>query len=146
MVSKKPVTMLFISIIILSFIPIFPQSAASGIESLPFKQAITVPIDTSWDEAKHQPIDIRIEFTNPCWAKNETLHSVRVCYDDGTGLTEIESQIYGLEFIDNSHIKACNLVFLIPAEANGKEKYYVLYDDSETPPPNYPDHLKVEDT
>ncbi|HEC86669.1 MAG TPA: carboxypeptidase regulatory-like domain-containing protein, partial [Thermoplasmatales archaeon] len=142
--NKNYKRMVIICVIFL-FIPFIGNSVsqASSIE-LPFKQELKIPVDTT--KARYQPIDMHIFFKHPCWAKNETLHSVRVYYDDGTGLTEIESQIYELEFFDDSHIKACNLVFLIPGEANGKEKYYVLYDDSETPPPNYPDHLIVEDT
>jgi hypothetical protein len=116
------------------------------IDNLPFKQEIKVPFDTSQEIAKYQPVDIRIEFNQPCWAKDETKYSVRVGVDDGKGITEIESQIYDLEHSDESHIKACSLVFLIPEKANGKEKYYVLYDSKETSPPGYPNHLKVEDT
>ena len=89
---------------------------------------------------------MRIVFNNPCWGTNETIHSIRVGVDDGTGIQEIESQIYDLEHSDDTHIKACGLVFLIPEEANGKEKYYVLYDSKETSPPNYPKHVTVEDT
>ena len=118
----------------------------TDIGNLAFKQEITIPIDTSLDEAKFQPIDVRIVFDNSCWAQNETKHSVRVGYDDGSGITEIDSQIYDLEYSDNSHITACSLVFLIPEEANGKEKYYVLYDGSETSAPEYVDHLSFEDT
>ena len=118
----------------------------TDIGNLAFKQEIMIPIDTSLDEAKFQPIDVRIMFGNSCWAQNETKHSVRVGYDDGSGITEIDSQIYDLEHSDNSHITACSLVFLIPEEANGKEKYYVLYDGSETSVPEYVDHLSFEDT
>lgn len=33
-----------------------------------FKQEINIPVDTSTEIAKYQPIDIRIEFDNACWA------------------------------------------------------------------------------
>lgn len=110
-----------------------------------FKQEITIPIDTSREDAKLQPIDIHIELKNPCWAKNENEHSIRICYNDGSGLNELESQIYDLNFKDNQHVKSCNIVFLIPEDANGKERYFVIYDDSEKTPPDYYDHLTIED-
>jgi hypothetical protein len=118
----------------------------TDIENLEFKQEINIPISTSLPEAKYQPVDINIEFINPCWAKDEKTHSVRVGYDDGSGLTEIESQIYNLEHSDDNHITSCSLVFLIPEASNGKEKYYVLYDESETKPSEYKDHVVIEDT
>jgi len=118
----------------------------ADIGNLAFKQEIIIPIDTSLEEARFQPIDIRVMFDSSCWAQNETKHSVRVGYDDGSGITELESQIYDLEYCDNSHITACSLVFLIPEDANGKEKYYVIYDGSETSAPEYVDHLSFEDT
>ncbi len=118
----------------------------TSIDTLPYKQEITVPLDTSKDIAKYQPIDIRITLHSPCWGKNETIHSLRLGMDDGTEIQEIESQIYDLEHTDDTHIKACSLVFLIPEGANGKEKYYVLYDSKETDLAQYPKHVTVEDT
>ncbi|MFW6119907.1 MAG: hypothetical protein ACOC80_03270 [Petrotogales bacterium] len=118
----------------------------TDIEELAFKQELAIPVDSSLEESKHQPIDIRVEFDHICWAKNETVHSVRVVYDDGSDLTEIESQIYDLNHSDDAHINSCGLVFLIPREANGKEKYYVLYDSSETSKPEYEDHIVLDDT
>ena len=117
-----------------------------NIDTLPYKQEITLPIDTSLETAKFQPIDIRIAFNNPCWGTNETINSIRVGIDDGTGIQEIESQVYDLEYSDDTHIKTCSLVFLIPDETNGKEKYYVLYDSKETTPASYQKHITVEDT
>jgi hypothetical protein len=118
----------------------------TSIDTLPYKQEITVPFDTSTDIAKYQPIDMRMKLENPCWAKNETIHSLRVGMDDGTGIQEIESQVYDLDHSDDTHIKACSLVFLIPEGATGKEKYYVLYDSKETETAQYPKHVTVEDT
>jgi len=118
----------------------------TNIDTLPYKQEITVPLDTSKEIAKYQPIDLRVTFDNPCWGTNETIHSIRVGVDDGTGLQEIESQIYDIESSDETHIKSCSLVFLIPEGATGKEKYYVLYDSKETDFANYPKHLTIEDT
>ena len=119
--------------------------SSNSIEFLPFKQEITIPIDTSQDQTKYQPIDMRINFHQPCFAQNETIHSVRVGYDDGIDLTEIESQIYDFEFTNHSIIKACSLVFLVPKEATGKEKYYVYYSNTQTSNVNYTDHLIVDD-
>jgi hypothetical protein len=118
----------------------------TNIDTLSFKEEITVPLDTSKEIAKYQPIDMRISFNNPCWGKNETIHSIRVGMDDGTGIQEIESQIYDLEHSDDIHIKTCGLVFLIPEGTEGKEKYFVLYDSKETNPASYPKHVVVEDT
>lgn len=110
-----------------------------------FQKEINIPIDTSEDHAKYQPIDIPIEFINPCWGKNENEHSIRVIYWDEKTLQRLESQIYELTFIDG-YIKSCNLVFLIPEYANGKEKYFVYYDDEEKSAPEYKDRVGVEDS
>lgn len=111
-----------------------------------FSQEIQIPINTSQKGVKFQPIDIPIEFEEPCWAKNENEHSIRVVFQNEENLIELESQIYDLKFEDKEHIKACNLVFLIPEEANGREKYYVYYDDEVKPDPNYEKHLAIEES
>ncbi len=108
-------------------------------------EEIKLPISTDSQSAKFQPIDVRMEFSNNCWAKNESIHSVRVCCWDGSAWHELESQTYNLEFTDADHIKSCGLVFLVPEIANGKERYFVYYDDSEKPSPNYPNHVGIED-
>ena len=100
-----------------------------------------IPIDTSLKSVKFQPIDIHVDFENLCWAKDEIHHSVRVGFDEGSGIIEIESQIYDLVKTDDTHIKSCNIVFLTPENADGKEKYYVLYDSAETDAPDYEDHI-----
>jgi hypothetical protein len=145
--------LLICKIIIIIFLSSFNISVASkedynstDVEDLAFKKELQIPIDTSLEEAKFQPIDIHVDFSHPCWAKNEVDHSVRVCYDDGFGLNEIESQIYDLEFQDETHIKSCNIVFLIPETADGNEKYFLCYDSSQTKPPKYTDHIILEDT
>ena len=109
-----------------------------------FRQELFIPINTSGEQAKFQPIDTRIRFGNPCWAKNEKKHSVRVVFQENENLKEIESQIYDLNYSDDSHIEACSLVFLIPEDANGNERYYVYYDEHEKSGPNYPDRVEVE--
>lgn len=118
----------------------------SDIGKLLFRQELILPIETGQEEAWLQPVDIRVYFENDCWAKDENEHSVRICYDDGSGLTEIESQIYDLEFKSDSHISACSVVFLIPEGVDGTETYYICYDDSVTIPPYYEDHIQIEDT
>jgi len=141
---------LLFSLMSIPTIPVVPSEDGSlkktDIDTLPYKQEITIPIDTSFSEAIYQPIDIRIEFQHACWAENETKHSVRVAYDDGSDLNEIESQIYDLSYTDQSSIDACSLVFLIPESATGEETYYVLYSDSATEPSTYPKHLTIIDT
>ena len=112
-------------------------------ESFSFQEEIFIPINTSNEYAKYQPVDIKIKFNNSCWAKNVNEHSVRVCYWNKALWYELETQIYDLEFTDNEHISSCNLVFLIPYEANGKERYFVYYDDDKKSGPNYPNHVDV---
>ena len=115
-------------------------------ENWSFRQEIILPINTDNQHAHYQPIDIRIEFNNSCWAKNEKEHSVRVIFQDGGIIKELESQIYNLNHTDSDHIDACSLVFLIPEEANGKEKYYVYYDDEEKPGPDYSDRVAIDES
>ncbi len=110
------------------------------------REEIIIPINTSSEEAKFQPIDIYLEFNDTCWAKNENEHSVRVVFQDSNKFIELESQIYDLNFSDNEHINSCNLVFIIPPEANGNEKYYIYYDDEKKSDPNYTDHLTLEES
>ena len=110
-----------------------------------FRQEIPIPFDTSKDNAKFQPLDLSVRFESPCWAKNEQEHSIRVVYQDGETLTELESQIYDLNFSDVTHIKTCNVVFIIPEQATGNEHYFIYYNDKETPAPHYPDHLQIEE-
>lgn len=111
------------------------------------RKEIIIPIDTSNEHAHYQPIDISIKFDETCWAKNENEHSIRVSYWNGVTWVELESQIFDLNFIgdNNNIIDSCNIVFLIPLEANGLEKYYVYYDGSEKPNPDYEDHVQVSE-
>ena len=115
-------------------------------ENWSFRQEVIIPINTSLEEAKFQPIDIYLEFKDSCWAKNENEYSLRVIFQDNISFIELESQIYELNFSDNEHITSCNLVFIIPEEANGGEKYYVYYDDEEKSSPNYEDHVNIEES
>lgn len=150
---KKRISLIWIILIIL-IAPSLNVSASSGIkntssadiENLPFKQKIDIPIDTSLEISKFQPIDIRIDFENPCWALDEKYNSIRIAYDDDSGLIELESQIYDLNFTKSRLIDACSTVFLIPEYANGNEEYFVIYDSKEIGQTNYYDHLSLEDS
>jgi uncharacterized membrane protein YozB (DUF420 family) len=110
-----------------------------------YQQELQLPIKTNDSVARFQPIDLRISFENPCWTENENVTSLRVVCWDGTQWHELESQIYDLDQRDASHLKECNVVFLVPTFANGNERYFIYYDDSETSPPQYTDHVSVED-
>ena len=123
--------------------PVSSQNISWWDKNWSSRQEITIPIDTHLEMAKYQPVDMRVTFNDPCWAKNTDENSVRVCYWDGKTWYELESQIYDLDKSDDTHIKSCSLVFLIPKEATGKESYYVYYDDSEKPKVNYPDHVML---
>jgi len=147
--SKKIIICLIIFTLLSTF-NINTISASSfketNIDDLAFRQEIEIPFDTSLPEAKYQPIDTKVVFNNPCWAIDKNKHSIYVGFDDGDSVTEIESQIYELVETDSSHISQCNVVFLIPEEADGSEKYYVFYDSKESKSPDYEDHLVLEDT
>ncbi|MEF8847677.1 MAG: hypothetical protein V5A68_00900 [Candidatus Thermoplasmatota archaeon] len=139
-------SILFISTIAANAFPTeqnFPNT--QSLEDLQYRQEIKIPINTGDIQAKNQPIDIEIKFKNPCWGKNENEHSIRIAYEKNSNLNEIESQVYNLKKKSDTQITGCNVVFLIPQEADGNEKYYVLYDSKETSPPNYKDHVKVQD-
>jgi len=146
--TKMIVYLLLINLAAITIIPI--NSSASSITlwdtTWSYNQELDIPFDTSLELAKFQPIDIRFEFDNNCWAKNENDHSIRVCCWDGNRWYELESQIYDLEKIDEYNIKACSLVFLIPEFADGNERYFVYYDESEKPSPDYIDHVEIENS
>ncbi len=108
-----------------------------------YSQEITIPIDTSNFHAKNQPIDIRINFNNPCWGINEKDHSIRVVCFDGKEFTELESQVYDIEYPNENTISSCSLVFLTSEFANGKESYFVYYDGNKKDSVNYPDRVKI---
>jgi hypothetical protein len=121
------------------------NNPSSLIGNYSYKQEINLPIKTDKAHAIYQPIDIIFEFSNPCWAKDEKEHSIRVLYKSGNEWHHLESQIYNLVHSDKEHIKKCGLVFLIPEIANGKEKYYVFYDENKKNRPEYVDHVSVQD-
>ncbi len=73
-------------------------------------------------------------------------HSIRIGIEKSSEITELESQIYNLEKTDDTHISSCGVVFLIPEIADGTEKYYILYDSTQTDSPNYEKHVFIEDS
>ncbi|MEE8565909.1 MAG: carboxypeptidase regulatory-like domain-containing protein [Candidatus Thermoplasmatota archaeon] len=111
-----------------------------------FSQEINIPIDTTMEASLFQPVDIKIEFDENCWARNENQHSIRVVSWDGNNWHELESQIYDLEKSNDNFINSCGLVFLIPEFADGNEKYYVYYSDTEKDNPDYEDHVQIEES
>ncbi len=139
-------------VLLLILLPVFNTSVLSSdikstnLDVFSYKQEINIPFDTSTEQAKYQPIDIRVFFSEKGYAKNEIEHSIRVGCDLGYEILELESQIYDLEHIDDNHISSCSIVFLIPEEADGKERYYVFYDSKETKSVNYKKHIFIEDT
>jgi hypothetical protein len=151
MLTRKLLIVYLIIILIIS--PVLTLSVYSHDESIPtwnkewsYNQKITLPISTEDSFSIYQPIDLHINYENPCWAKNEKEHSVRICCWDGNKWYELESQIYNLKYTDQDHISSSGLVFLVPNIANGKEQYYIYYDKNEKPAPNYIDHVSVEDS
>jgi hypothetical protein len=111
-----------------------------------FKQELILPISTDNPYAKFQPMDFEINFNNPCWGKTSKENSIRIVVWDQKQWYEIESQIYDISFDSTNIIEKCGVVFLIPEFANGKEQYYVFYDDKEKTPADYPDHVSIEDS
>lgn len=148
MVSRSIGICLVIGILLFALIPV----CISVTEDLwwndewSFRQQIFLPFSTNTDLASFQPVDITVTFDNPCWAHDEQHQSVRVICQWKETEMELESQIYDLVHNDENHISSCDLVFLIPADADGTEHYYVYYDESETAPLNYPDHVSIDDS
>jgi hypothetical protein len=136
-------------IIVLGSVMIIPVSSDEDVtwwnENWSYRQEIGIPISTDNQYAVFQPIDKQFEFQSPCWAKDESEHSIRVCCWDGFAWHELESQIYSLNYSDTAHLTSCRIIFLIPEFANGKERYFVYYNNKETPSPMYQDHLSIKD-
>lgn len=140
------ITMMLILIFNINFIQNVDAEPFYWDESWNYFQEIEIPFDTNIETAIYQPIDIKIEFDNLCWAKNENEHSVRVVCWDGFEWHELECQIYNLEKSNNDYINSCGLVFLIPDFADGSERYFVYYSDSVKDNPNYIDHVQIEES
>ncbi|MEA2054317.1 MAG: hypothetical protein U9O96_04270 [Candidatus Thermoplasmatota archaeon] len=115
------------------------QASSFPPNDFPFHQEISLPGIS--DDMLYQPVDMDIQFIHSCWAENENIHSIRVVYDDGSEIKEIESQAYNFHYTDGEHIDSCDLVFLL----QGKGKYYVYYSGKKTSGPDYVDHVQVSD-
>ncbi len=111
-----------------------------------YRQKIKIPYNTTLDIASFKPVDLTINFENPCWAKDTYNHSIRVVYQNKDEFNELESQIYDLNYSSENIITSCNLIFLIPENANGNEEYYIYYDYSEKEKVDYIDHVSVEES
>ncbi len=147
--NKRVVALLIMALFITSSFVLITSPAdeiSFWNENWSFREEIIIPIDTKDDSAKYQPIDINVNFNKSCWAINEVEHSVRLIFQNDEKFLELELQIYDLNYTDKEHIDSCNLVFLIPNEANGNEKYYVYYDDEKKPSPNYQKRVNVEES
>jgi len=121
------------------------EGQTTTIESLNFSQNLDIPIDPTQQQAVFQPIDIKVQFENPCWAINETIHSIRIVLQTENDLIELESQIYDLIFKEDHILSTCNIVFLIPLEVTKNSCFQVRYTDKQTEGPKYPDHVSVQD-
>ena len=137
---------LFLFVISSINIKVLSQSNEWWNKEWSFRQKIEINIDTSLEEAKYQPIDIRIKFENTCWAESTQKHSIRIIYQDSENIEEIESQIYDLLFIDDNHISECSIVFLIPDYATDKESYYAYYDNLPKPEHSYQNHIELSES
>ena len=148
MVAKMIRVSLLIGVFLFSVVHL-PVSAGQDDwwdDSWSFRQELSLDSVTSKESAANQPVDTTIRFESSCWAENETDHSVRVICQNNDDDLELESQLYALEYSDETHITSCNLVFLIPPQTDGTEKYYVYYDESPTTSPDYPDHVSIADS
>jgi hypothetical protein len=114
-------------------------------DNLSFRQELNLPLDTSPELAHYQPVDTRLHFEQSCWGLNEEEHSLRIICEHQGNQRELESQIYDINYSDTSTIESCSIVFLIPEFADGNEQYYIYYNDKQTCPPSYPDHVHVEE-
>jgi len=150
MYKKLLSSILFINVILVIFIPVSlkasPDEDIWWDDKWSFRKEIQIPISTNNEYAHYQPIDFKMEFENPCWAKNEEEHSIRIIFQDSNRIIHLESQIYNLSFEEENKIKSCNIVFLIPEEANGKERYYVYYDHDKKSCPNYVNHVDIDES
>jgi len=61
-----------------------------------YYEEINIPISTHDIISKYQPIDMRIDFENDCWVKDESHNSIRICCWLDNNWYELESQIYNL--------------------------------------------------
>jgi hypothetical protein len=143
-----------VSLLLLLVLPAISLPAASQDHSIPFwnstwsyRQEIQSPIPTNDSTSHYQPIDLRISFEKSCWTEDENTTSIRICCWHNQKWYELESQIYHLtkDTGEDSYITECNVIFLIPPFADGTERYFIYYNDFNTPKTTYTDHVKIQD-
>jgi len=143
-----------VSMLLLLLLPAVGLTGSSQENRIPdwkpgwtYRQELQFPIKTNDSTAKYQPIDLRITFANPCWTENENATSIRVLSWYKEEWHELESQIYNLKrgSRETNYITECNVIFLVPAFADGTERYFIYYNDKVTPSPAYIDHVSVVD-
>jgi len=146
--SKTVTTLILFNLIFVIFLSINVSSndISWWDKDWSYNQEIIIPIDTSLEISKYQPIDIKIDFNNKCWAKNVVEHSIRICTYDNNNWWELDSQIYNLNYFDTNFIESCSIVFLIPEDADGNERYFVYYDDSEKQSTDYTNHISIDES
>ena len=112
-----------------------------------YRQELLLPITTNDSTVHYQPIDLHITFEKACWTENENKTSIRICCWYKENWYELESQIYGIikDAEETTYINECSIIFLIPAFADGTERYFIYYNDGKTPIPSYTNHVNVED-
>ncbi|MBU0497331.1 MAG: hypothetical protein KKG04_05180 [Candidatus Thermoplasmatota archaeon] len=110
-----------------------------------YHQELTIPISTNLSNAPYQPIDLEVVFEKPCWTQSENETSIRVLCLSQDAWFELESQIYNLRFNGEKNLQQCSVVFLVPSYADGSERYFIFYHDTETAPPTYTNHVDVSD-
>ena len=147
--TDRYITIIILIILLVS--TLFTSSAISKKtswwdKSYSYRQEIIIPFDTNLELSKYQPIDTHVDFLNNCYAKDENIHSIRVICQKNSEFHELESQIYELEKTKDNQISSCNIVFLIPDIADGTERYFIYYSESEKNGPNYQDHVKIKDS
>jgi len=145
--KKLSVLLLFVLLLCSGVhIPLSAGQEAWWNQEWSYRQELILDSIITKKAAANQPVDMMVRFESPCWASNDTVYSVRViCHNNNEDFL-LESQVYNLAYSDQTHISSCNLVFLIPPETDGIERYYVYYDDTPTPAPNYPDHVSIKDS
>lgn len=146
MMAKKIRASFFIGVFLFSLVPLQFSAGQDDWwnEDWSYRSELVLGHITRNSTAASQPIDIPLRFENPCWVVNETAHSVRVICQGKDDPEELESQLYDLVHSDETHIVSCNLVFLLPAQVDGTERYFVYYDESLTAAVTYPDHVSLE--
>jgi hypothetical protein len=111
--------------------------------SFSYHQDLTLPVPLSTPGLPGQPIDMLLTLEHPCWTQDENHTSIRVIQTHNGQPTELESEISNLTHKTPDQITSCRLVFILPLDLADTDTLSVYYDDAQTQPTNYPDHVKV---